>query len=377
MTDGARAYLDHASTAPMRPAVFDAMVPYLRDHFADPGRIHQEGLATRVPVEVARERVAARVGARPREVVFTSSGTEALNAAVFGALTRRPASTHAVVSAVEHSAVRDCAQRYASEITTVDVDRCGRVSVDDVVAALRSDTALVAVQHANHEVGTRQPVDEIAAAIADHDALLFVDACASFGRLPLNFRGSRIDLMAITAHKVGGPKGVGAMVVRRGLRVPPLLLGGAQERARRSGLENVPAIIGFGVLCDAIDIEREAADQRELTERLVAACAELEGIVQFGDPRPSHSLPHLLCVGVEGIEAEPILLGLDQRGIAAHSGSSCSSEVLEPSPVLAAMGVDAQHSLRFSVGWSSRPEDVARLTAMLPEVVARLRELRT
>jgi len=373
-----RAYLDHASTSPLRPAVLEAMLPFLREHHADPGRLHAEGRVTRVAIEEAREQVAELVGARPREVVFTSSGTEAVDTAVWGALARRGAG-HVVTTAVEHSAVLDACRRGADELTVVGVDRRGRFDAAEAAAAARSDTVLVSVQLANHEVGTVQPAAELCAALRDHGALVHVDACAAAGHVPVDFRALDADLLSLTAHKLGGPKGAAALLVRRGLRLPPMIVGGAQERARRGGLENVPAIVGFGAAAAELGetgrLGTEAAAARALTGRVAAeATAAVEGVEVYGDP--DGRVPQLVCLGVAGVEAEPILLGLDQRGVAVHSGSSCSSEALEPSPVLQAMGVDADHSLRVSVGWNSSTADVEAFLAAFPVVVERLRALR-
>jgi cysteine desulfurase len=370
-----RAYLDHASTAPLRPVALEAMLPYLREHHADPGRLHAEGHVTRVAVEEAREQVAARFGARPREVVFTASGTEAVNTAVWGALARAGGGGHVVTTAVEHSSGLDSVARGASEVTTVGVDRRGRFDPDEVAAAVRPDTVLVSVQLANHEVGTLQPAAEVVTATRSlGDAVVHVDACAAAGHVPVDFHSLDADLCSITGHTFGGPKGAAALFVRRGLRFPPFVVGGAQERARRAGIENVPAIVGFGATCAAI-ADDEPMHERTLTERLAAgAIARVDGVERYGDP--DACVPHLVCLGIDGVEAEPILLALDQRGVAVHSGSSCSSESLEPSPVLAAMGVDADRSLRASVGWSSTDGDIERFLDALPVVVGLLRELR-
>ena len=355
------------------------MLPYLREHHADPGRLHAEGHVTRVAVEDAREQVAARFGARPREVVFTATGTEAVNTATFGALTRAGGG-HVVTTAVEHSSVLDAIARGTDDATIVGVDRQGRFDAHEVADAVRPDTVLVSVQLANHEVGTLQPVTEVVELVrARGDAVVHVDACAAAGHVPVDFRALAADLCSVTGHTFGGPKGAAALLVRRGLRFPPFVVGGAQERARRAGIENVPAIIGFGAACAAIagsGVEcDESPRERALSERLATgAQRRLDGIERYGDP--DASLPHLVCLGVEGVEAEPILLALDQRGVAVHSGSSCSSESLEPSPVLAAMGVDADRSLRASVGWSSTDDDVDVFLDALPVVVGLLRDLR-
>jgi cysteine desulfurase len=369
-----RAYLDHASTSPLRPAALEAMLPYLREHHADPGRLHAEGHATRVAVEEAREQVGAQFGARPREVVFTSTGTEAVNTAVFGALARARGG-HVVTTAVEHSSVLDAIGRGTDDVTIVGVDREGRFDARAVADAVRPDTALVSVQLANHEVGTLQPAAEVVASTRERsEAVVHVDACAAAGHVPIAFGALGADLCSVTGHTFGGPKGASALLVRRGLRFPPFVVGGAQERARRAGIENVPAIVGFGAACTAIG-DDEAPRERALTERLVVSAVQrVDGVERYGDP--DACLPHLVCLGVEGVEAEPILLALDQRGIAVHSGSSCSSESLEPSPVLAAMGVDADRSLRASVGWSSTDGDVEAFLDAFPVVVDLLRDLR-
>jgi cysteine desulfurase len=378
-----RAYLDHASSSPLRPAALDAMLPYLRDHPGDPGRVHSEGKVTRVAIETARERVAALFGARPREVVFTSNGTESINTAIWGALARAQESAddpHVVTTSVEHSAVIDACERSPATVTRVGVDRLGQVDHDMLLAALGPDTALVSVQLANHEVGTVQrALPDVVAAARDRGVLVHVDACAAGGHVPVDFRGLDADLLSVTAHKLGGPKGAAALLVRRGLRLPPFIVGGMQERDRRGGIEDVPAIVGFGAaaaeLLDDDRLAEEAATARAQTERILGAALAVDDVERFGDP--DACLPHLVCVGVGGVESEPILLALDQRGISVHSGSSCSSEALEPSPVLEAMGVDADRSLRPSVGWSTTDADVDAFCDAFPEVVGKLRALRT
>ena len=398
-----RSYLDHASTSPLRPEAREALVAAL-DLVGDPGRIHTEGLTARVVVEDARRQVADLLGARPREVVFTGGATEAIAAACWGAAARAAGANgapgtagprlggHQVVPAIEHSAVRQAAARHG-DVTVVPVDTHGRVDVDDLVAAVRDDTVLVHLQWGNHEVGTLQPVVEAVAACRARGVLVHVDAVQAVGRVPVRFRDLGADLLSVSAHKCGGPPGVGALLVRQGLRLPPLLVGGDQERARRAGLENVPALAAFGATCAALAApsppraaaaaagggtvaEREGAEQRRLTDRIAAALGAtpgLDGLSVYGDV--DRRLPHILCLGVEGIEPQAVLLGLDRAGIAAHSGSACSSEALEPSPVLEAMGVDAHHSLRLSVGWSTTDADVDRLLDALPRVLTDLRAL--
>jgi cysteine desulfurase len=350
------------------------MVAWL-DTVGDPSRIHSEGLAARHAIEQARDHVAQLFGARNREVCFTSGATEAIAAACWGAADR---GAHQVVPAIEHSAVRLAAERHG-EVTLVPPDGTGRIDPEAVLAAIRPDTALVHLQWGNHEVGTTQPVAEVATACREQGVLLHVDVAQAAGRVPIDFRELGIDLLSVSAHKLGGPPGVGALMIRRGLRLRPLLVGGDQERARRAGYENVPGLVGFGAACGALTephrLDAEADAQRKLSQQVVEAVAPMDGLTLFGPPQPRHRLPHIVCLGVEGIEPQAVLLGLDRAGVSAHSGSACSSEALEPSPVLEAMGVDAHHSLRLSVGWSSTYDDVGRLLDALPGVLAELRAL--
>lgn len=367
-----RHYLDHASTSPARPEVVTAVGEWLARPIGDPGRIHAEGLEARAGVETAREQVAALFGTRPRSVVFTSGATEAITSACWGAA---PRGAHQVLAAVEHSAVRKAAAAHGA-VTVAGVDAAGRVDPDELLAAIRPDTALVHVQWGNHEVGTTQPVAEVVAACRERGVLVHVDAAQANGRVPIAVDALGADLVSVSAHKLGGPAGVGALLVRRGLRLRPLLEGGDQERARRAGLEPVALIAGFGAAAAVLAggaLDREAAAQRMLTERVLAGVAALDGVHVYGDPVAR--LPHLVCLDVDGVEPQAVLLGLDRAGIAAHSGSACSSEALEPSPVLEAMGVDAHHSLRLSVGWSSTEADVDAALDALPGILADLRAL--
>jgi cysteine desulfurase len=233
------------------------------------------------------------------------------------------------------------------------------------------------VQWGNHEVGTRQPVAEVVAACRERGVLVHVDAAQAAGHDPIAFDDLGADLLSISAHKLGGPAGVGALLVRRGLRIRPLLVGGDQERARRAGLEPVAILAGFGAAAESLDGGEQAAEaavQRELTDRLLDAAPSLAGVHVYGDPHDR--LPHLVCLGIDGIEPQAVLLGLDRAGVAAHSGSACSSEALEPSPVLVSMGVDAHRSLSLSVGWTTTADDVAAALDALPPILAELRALR-
>ena len=373
-----RAYLDHASTSPLLPAARSAMRAWLDESdgavHGDPSRLHHDGAVSRLALETAREQVAAAFGARPREVVFTSGATESIAAASFGARARA-GGDHIVLAAVEHSAVREWAERGPN--TVVGVDRTGRVDPLELMAAVRDDTALVHIQWGNHEVGTLQPVAEVVAACRDRGVLVHVDAAQAAGREPIDFDALGADLLSISGHKFGGPDGTGVLMVRRGLRIPPLLVGGDQERARRAGMEHLLGAIGLGAAAEqaAASLDETRARLRALTRRIRDGAAAATDVDVLG-PDADAALPHLVCLGITDVEPQPVLLALDSHGISVHSGSSCASEALEPSPVLEAMGVDAHRSLRISVGWSTSDADVDRLLDGLDVVLAELRSLR-
>jgi cysteine desulfurase len=373
-----RHYLDHASTSPLRPEAAAAIREWLEQRAGDPGRVHQEGREVRDTIETARERVAGLLGVRPRQVVFTSGATESVHAAVWGAMWDRPGGA-VLCAAVEHSSVRESSARLAP-VVELPVDGLGRIDPEGVDAALTHaarSVSLVHCQWANHEVGTVQPVSEVVELCRRAGAPVHVDGAAACGHLPWDLDEGP-DFLSVSAHKLGGPPGVGALVLRRGQRAEPLFVGGQQERARRAGMENVCGIVGFGAAAAALSggaLGTEAAAAFELTSRLAAVVLHEPDTVQVGDP--VGRVPHITCFGVEGVEAEPVLLGLDRAGIAVHSGSACASESLEPSPVLEAMGADPNHSLRLSVGWSTTGEDVDAFAQTFGGVVGELRALRT
>jgi len=350
---------------------------------ADPGRLHLEGRTARALLEEARATIADFLEVAPRQVVLTSGGTEAVNAAVWGATAARPGAP-VVLADVEHSSVRDASFRSAPT-RIVPVDGHGRLRLDRLAAELEGGgppPALVHCQWANHEVGTTQPVAEVVALCRSFGVPLHVDAAAACGQCELGLAALDADLVSVSAHKLGGPPGIGALVVRRGLRLAPLLVGGSEERARRAGMENVPGALGFAAAVaglgggDRRRLGDGAARASDQVAALTAAALGVDGVRVVGDPDPAGRVPHILCVAVDGVEAEAVLLGLDRAGIAAHSGSACSSESFEPSKVLAAMGADPSGSLRLSVGWSTTDADLAAFAEAFPSVVAELRSLR-
>jgi len=285
-----------------------------------------------------------------------------------------------ICSDIEHSCVREAARR-AGPVARLGVDSVGRIDLDHLARLLTPDgtgqPALVNCQLSNHEVGTLQPVGTVVELCKSAGVPVHVDAAAAFGHVPVNFDSLGANYLSVSAHKFGGPSGIGALVVRRGQRLEPFIIGGAQERARRGGLENVLGIVGFGAAAAALatpgKLESEASAARVQTDALAGAATSLDGVVTLGDP--VDRVPHIVSVAVSGVLAEAVLLGLDRAGVAAHSGSACSSESIEPSPVLAAMGVDPDRSLRLSVGWSTTKEDVDAFAAAFRPVVERLRAL--
>lgn len=380
----ARHYLDHASTSPPRPGVPEAMAVWATGPVADAGRLHLEGRHARAQLEEARELIAELLEVTPRQVVLTSGGTEAANAAVWGAVRARPGRP-VLCADVEHSCVREASARLAP-VEVLPVDGHGRLLPAALAATLdrhhAAPPALVNCQWANHEVGTRQPVAEVVALCRAAGVPVHVDAAAACGHVELGLGTLEADLVSVSAHKLGGPPGVGALVVGRGRRFEPLLVGGAQERARRAGMENLPGALGFAAAAAALcatgrrALADEAARAVVQVASLIEAATAVEGVRVVGDPEPAGRLPHMVCLAIEGVEAEAVLLGLDRAGIAAHSGSACSSESFEPSPVLAAMGEDPSGSLRLSVGWSTGEGDVAAFAEAFPGVVGELRALR-
>jgi cysteine desulfurase len=380
----ARAYLDHASTTPPRPEAVAALTRWATLPTGDPGRLHEEGRTVRDALEEARGHVADLVGVTGRQVVFTSGATESINAAVWGA-TRAAPGMPVLCAAVEHSAVRDASARLAPT-EDISVDDAGRVQVEALRERVHSTAlprpALVHCQWGNHEVGTLQPVHEVVALCREAGITVHVDAAAACGHVPTDLAALDADLVSISGHKLGAVPGAGALIVRRGSRFEPLLVGGEQERGRRAGLEALPALLAFGAAAAILAggeqglVGAEAATARRQIASVVDAALTVEGVAVVG-PAAEARLPHVVCLGVQGVEAEPVLIGLDRAGVAVHSGSACSSESIEPSPVLEAMGVDPSHSLRISVGWTTTDEDCDAFALEFARVVADLRALRS
>ena len=368
-------YLDHAATTPLRPEALEAMLPYLTQHHGNPSSIHASGRRARQGLDEARETIATLVGAKPREIVFTSGGTESDNLALKGAAWAASArGRHVVTSAVEHKAVLNAAavlERQGFEVTVLPVDRHGRVDPADIAAAITDRTTLVSVQAANNEVGTVQPVAEIGAICRERGVIFHVDAVQSAAFDPPTPDAWQASLVSLSAHKLGGPKGVGALYVRQGTPVLPQLSGGAQERQRRAGTENVAAIAGFAA---AMRTAHPAVHVAPARDRLIAGLAGLEGVHLTG--HPTERLANSVSVVIEGIEGGDLVAALDLEGIEASTGSACTTGSVEPSHVLLAMGIDPRHahgSLRLTLGRETTDTEIDRTLEVVEAAVVRLR----
>lgn len=356
MTESAAVYLDHAATSPMRDEVRAGMLPYLGRQYGNASSLHAYGREARRAVEAAREKVAGLINTDPRDIVFTSGGTEANHLGIAGYLDQ---GTELMVSAVEHPSVL----RLASKHFKVPVDGDGVVDIDAVRERLKRG-ALLSVMWANNETGVVQPIKKLLGECRASDAWLHTDAVQAAGKLPLDVRKVEVDLLTLSAHKLGGPQGVGALYARRETPWMSSKLGGNQERGRRAGTENVAGIVGFGIACQLAhgEMETERVRLGQLRERLE------DGIRQWRcdtwiNGQGSHRVPHILNVGIEGWEGEELVLGMDSEGIAVSSGAACSSGSIDASHVLLAMGQDhakAHSGIRFSLGWNTQEADMAR-----------------
>lgn len=367
-----RCYFDHNATTPVSPEVLEAMAPLWTEAFGNASSIHQFGQDARRVLDQARRPVAAMVGAKADEIVFTSGGTEADNMAIFGVR------GHVITTAVEHPAVLEaCAQ--LPSVTVVPVDSRGLVDPQAVRDAIRPDTALISVMHVNNELGVIQPVEEIAAMARAAGVLMHSDGVQAAGKIPVDVRALGVDLYSVSAHKIYGPKGIGALYVRKGIELRPLLYGGPQERKLRAGTENVPAAAGFGRAAEWVTAEAAAECSRQTylrdaLEREILARVAGTHINGEGAPRVGNTSN----IRFDGIDSEPLLIALDLQGFAVSSGSACSSGATEPSHVLAAIGLSreqARSSVRFSLGRSNTAAQVDALADAVVQIVARLRKL--
>ena len=368
-------YLDHASLSPLRPEVITTLHEVLDLTQADPGRPYDDALIVRRLVEDSRRAVADLAGVAPRQVIFTSSIAESVATALHGL------SGGAGVAAANTERSSTLAQAATvGQHHVIEVDRAGHLDLESLRSVLRANRIdVVCCQVANHETGTMDDVASIIALARAANARVHVDATMALGRLPLDLGALDADAVTVAGELLGGPMGCAALIVRRGSVLPALLLGGAQERGRRAGLENVVGIVGMGVAASVLGEPGVMAAEADLARSQIAqleiAALSVDRVDVLGEPDPDLRAPHVRCFSIGGVEAEPVLMGLNRAGIAVHSGSACASEAFEPSPVLAAMGLEADRSMRVSVGWSTVQADVDRFADHFESVVEDLRRL--
>jgi cysteine desulfurase len=374
-----RVYLDNNATTPVLPEVLDAMRPYFGEHFGNASSIHHHGQETRAAVERARESVAALLRGRASEIVFTSGGTEADNLAIFGMAHR---GDHVITSTIEHHAVLNACRHLEAqgcEVTYVPVDGRGLVDPADVKRAIRPNTKLITIMSANNETGVVQPVAGIGRIAAEADIYFHTDAVQAAGKIPINVDNIGCDLLTISGHKLHGPQGVGALYVRKGTKLEPMLYGGRHERSRRAGTENVPGIVGLGKAAELAIASFGRGDGEKMAaarDRLERELLEIEATGLNGEAAPR--VPNTTNVYFDGIEGEALVIALDLKGLAVSTGAACSSGAIEPSHVLIAMGLRperAKASIRFSLGKQNTAEDVDFALGLIPETVDRLRQL--
>jgi cysteine desulfurase len=388
-----RVYMDANATTPLLPEVFDAMRPYFLEHFCNASSIHQHGQQARAAVEHAREQVADLIGSRPAEIVFTSGATESDNLALFGMVSvaaKDGARAHLVTTSIEHHAILHAAEQLRDrgvDVTLLPVSAEGVVDPEDVRRALRPETALISVMMANNETGAIQPIAEIGRIAAEADVYFHVDAVQAAGKLAIDVKALGCDLLSLSAHKMHGPQGVGALYVRRGTRLAPMLFGGQHERQRRAGTENLPGLVGFGAAAAIAraavtdgPMERVAALRDRLESGLLAAIDEsgVNGAPRNGRGTPVPRTPNTTNLWFDHLEGEALVIALDLKGLAVSGGSACASGATEPSHVLTAMGVGAHRaraSLRFSLSRLTTDDDIDFALELVPASVARLRTL--
>ena len=379
-----KVYMDNNATTKTREEVVRAMLPYFSEIYGNASSIHQFGRVARTAVDTARQKVASLLGATsPEEVIFTSGGTEADNFAIKGVVAAlRSKGNHIITSAIEHQAVLNTCKFLAKEgcdVTYVGVDEYGVIKLDELKNSITGKTILITVMHANNEVGTIEPIEEIGRIAKEKGVYFHTDAVQAVGKVPLDLKRMNIDLLSMSGHKLYGPKGIGAIYIRKGIKIVPQMIGGHHEMGKRAGTENVPGIVGLGIACELAQKElnnesKKLTDLRDYFYKGITS--KIEDVRLNG--HPEKRLPTTLNVGFKYLEGESIILNLDMDGIGVSTGSACTSGSLEPSHVLTAMGsdpADTQGSVRFSLGRDNTKEDIDYVLGVLPPIIKRLREM--
>ncbi len=376
-------YLDHNATTPLHPEVLEAMLPYFKEKFGNASSIYGFGRDAKVALEDAREKTAEIIGASSSEIFFTSGGTESDNLAIKGtAFANRKKGKHIITSKIEHHAILESCkflEKEGFEVTYLPVDSQGKVDPEDLRKAIRDDTTLVSIMYANNEVGIIQPIEKLCKIAREKGVYFHTDAVQAVGKIPIEVQKLDVDMLSMSGHKIYGPKGVGAIFIRKGLRITPWSHGGHHERSRRAGTENIAGIVGFTKALELVDKEREDQNKhlKNLTQAFYRKLVEsIPDVILHGDL--NRRIPNTLNLSFKGVEGESVILSLDMKGVAVASGSACTSGTLEPSHVLSAMGVApeiAQGAIRFSFGRDNTMEDVEYVASVLPEIVQRLRSM--
>jgi cysteine desulfurase len=378
-----KVYLDHNATTPVHPEVLEAMLPYYKDKFGNASSVHEFGREAKDALEKSRETLAKFINCASSEIYFTSGGTESDNLAIKGVtLANKNKGKHIITSQIEHHAVLETCKslkKEGYEITYLPVDKHGFVDPDDLKKNIRKDTILISIMHANNEIGAIQPIEDLTKIAKENGVYFHSDTVQSYGKIPIDLSKTGIDMLAVSGHKIYGPKGIGAIYIRKGIRITPLAHGGHHERSRRPGTENIPGIVGLAKATEIASRDMEKVNQhlKTLTEIFYKKLSEKVSDV-FLNGHLEKRIPSTLNISFKGVEGESIILSLDMKGVAVASGSACTSGSLEPSHVLSAMGIDpavAQSSIRFGFGRENTMEDVDYVVDALPEIIERLRSM--
>ncbi len=375
--------MDHAGTTPTHPDVVQEMIPYFTEKFGNASTLYSIGREAREALETSRERISNLIKAKREEIYFTSGGTESDNWAIKGlAFSSKNKGKHIITSSIEHHAVLDPCEylkKSGFDVTFLEVDKYGLVDPKKLEDAIRKDTILVSIMHANNEIGTIEPIEELARITKDNGVYFHTDAVQTVGKIEVNIEKLDVDMLSLSSHKIYGPKGVGALYIRKGTKIDPQMHGGGQERGMRSGTENIAGIVGLGKACEIAqkNLKNEEKRLTNLRDNLISSIFDrIDKVILNGHPK--QRLPHNLNVSIEYIEGESLILRLDEEGISASTGSACSSRSLEPSHVLLAIGltpVQAHGSLRLTLGMDNKKEDVDYVLDRLPKIVGELREI--
>ena len=376
-------YLDNAATTPVRKEVVDAMLPFFTENFGNPSSVYQLAQINKKAIDEAREKIAKYLGANTNEIFFTSGGTEADNWAIKGiAEANKSKGNHIITSKIEHHAVLhtcEYLEKQGFEVTYLDVDEYGRVCPEDVKKAIRPTTILITIMYANNEIGTIMPISEIGQIASEHKIVFHTDAVQAVGQVKIDVKTENIDMLSLSGHKINGPKGIGVLYIKRGLKIGPFIHGGAQERGRRAGTENVPGIVGLGKAVELAyeDFEEKIAKLAALRDRLIEGLLASIPYSRLNGHK-TERLSNNVNIGIEFVEGESLLLLLDMNGVAASSGSACTSGSLDPSHVLLALGIPhekAHGSIRFTLGGQNTEEEVDFVIEKMPAIVQRMREM--